>query len=151
MRQAISCDGSEQVLSGDDLLFFAEALFAHGGSAAEKEASEVTLAGITRNGVISESLLCRFIDCNIKRGMPRLIASLVSSLSDGALLCVAFDRIGLLLNDSKVAHAFEREWASGLDRLLRSDVVDENRKKRYSAEFGSILEQSKRNKPRLVS
>jgi hypothetical protein len=82
--------------------------------------------------------------------MAKLIANVFVSLQDGQLICAGFDRVELLLNDNKVAHAFEREWATALDRLLHSESVDDEKKKHYSDRFGSILDKFRR-KTRMAS
>jgi hypothetical protein len=96
--------------------------------------------GIERGGRCLDELLIRFIECNIKRSDTKLLAAVVSKLDDGRLLCLAFDRIEPLLNHREAAYVYEREWATGLGRLLDSPMVDKDRKKYYEEKFGGIRE-----------
>jgi hypothetical protein len=142
MRQALNSDYSAS-LTGSDLLFFADVLFMHGSSSAEKEASDAAMRGVETGGSLDAGLLQRLIACNIKRGDSKLIARLVSQLQDGALLRSAFDQIQTFLQDSRIAYAHEREWASGLERLLRLSTPEQITGGRYYEKFGNIVARGK--------
>jgi hypothetical protein len=99
--------------------------------------------GLQRGGLINETLLARLIECNLKRGDSgsKLLANVVSNIHEGQLLSSAFDRMGPLLDDNKVAYAYEKEWATALDRLFRASSVDADKRERHVQKFGKILEQ----------
>jgi hypothetical protein len=130
MRQAVNLEGSDHMLEGNDLLFFAEALFAYGGHAAEKEACQSVLSGVQRGGSVGQPLWESFVDCTIRRSDYKPVATIVSILHDPHLLVVAFDRIGRLLLGT-VGHTYEKEWVAGLERLLSSPSLEEDKKRDY--------------------
>jgi hypothetical protein len=139
MRQAIEHDNNDSNLEGAEILLFAEALFAHGDRTAEKEASAMVLTGLQRGGVLTEMLLDRFIGSCLTRNDSRLIATIISKIKDGHLLCIAFDRIELLLNDRTVAYSHRDAWADGIKRLLGDPLVDGTKKRQYREKWGPML------------
>jgi hypothetical protein len=144
MRQAIEMDDDNASLGGNDILLFSEALFSHGGSAGEREASEGVLTGIQRGALPTEAVVDSFMACSIKRGDNKLVASVVSSMHDGRTLSYVFDRIEPVLRDVKVAYAFEREWATALERLGHSMEIGSEKKQEYVERYGKILENFKK-------
>jgi hypothetical protein len=141
MRQAIHSHKSRSSLSGDDILFFSAALYAHGGTASEKEASECVQPGIVEGGTLSVDLLSRFITCNIRRGDNKLIAETVARLKDTELICHAFDQISGVLRSPQVRYTYAKEWSTALGRLLESENLSNAQKRRYLDEYGDIRDQ----------
>jgi hypothetical protein len=64
---------------------------------------------------------------------------IIGKIKDGNLLCDAFDRIELLLNDRTVAYTYREVWADGIKRLLGDPALEGTRKQRYREKFGSIV------------
>ena len=145
MRQAMNSDENDGMsLGGDDILLFAEALFSHGGVAGEREASEAVLLGVQKGGSINKELIDRVVESSIKRGEYRIVSNIVFNIHDGHSLSIIFDRLGPILRDVKAAYAYEREWATGLERLLHSVEIESEKKEYYKEQFGKILIHSKR-------
>jgi hypothetical protein len=147
MRQAVLFEGTNDILEGNDLLFFAEALFCHGGQATEKEACQAVGSGIQRHGILSKAAWESFIDCSLKRNEIKPIAKIVASLQDVELLSFAFDRLGKLLIGT-AGYTYEEEWAIGLARLISSPLLEESTKARYQsaiAENRRLLARINRN------
>jgi hypothetical protein len=142
MKQAIGSHRQQACLTGNDFLTFAEALFAHGGTASEREASEAASTGQQSGGLFSESLLRRFLDCNLKRGDTRLIADVMSRIHDANLICLAFDQIAGLLKSPQVRFTYEKQWSLALNNLAGSELIRDERKRFYLSEFGDIRDRA---------
>jgi len=140
MERAIGYDAHHSSLLGDEVLFFAQALFAHGGGSKEKLASEAVSAGVDKGGNCTKDLLDRFIDCNIKRSNYKAIADVVSKIRDAEVVCLAFNRIEVLLNNPTIAYPYEKHWATALGTVLASPAIEPETKKRYAEKFGPIRE-----------
>ena len=130
MRQAVTCEKSEEYLSPIDFLYFAEALFDHGGLAAEKAACQNVTAAVQLGERPSVSLWEKFIDCSITRNDIKPIALIVSNLHDVQLLSIVFDRLGKLLIGTP-GYTYEEAWGAALNRILNSPSVDEEKKAHY--------------------
>jgi hypothetical protein len=143
MRQAIHAHRAHSALRPEDIVAFADALYAHGGTSSEREASETVLAGMQEGAKIGASLLDRFIDCNLKRGDSKLIAEVASKLLDGNQICSLFDKIAGLLRSPQVKFTYLREWSTALNALASSEVVREEKKRAYLTEFSEIRELAK--------
>jgi hypothetical protein len=145
MGQAIQSHRNNPCLKGEDLLTFGEALFAHGGTVSEKEASESVAAGVLIGGSLSDQLLRRFVECNLKRGDNKLIADVISRIQDGNLICSALDQIAGLLRTPQIRFTYQREWTLALHNLASSESVREEKKRHYLSDFDDIRERPVRN------
>ena len=130
MRQAVTAEGAQEYLRGDDFLFFAEALFDFGGLSAEKEACQNVSIGIQLGEIPNLTLWDSFVDCSIKRNDIKPIALIVPHLHDLRLLTIIFDRLGKLLIGTP-GYTYEDAWVSALNRILNSPSVDEEKKSYY--------------------
>ncbi len=144
MRHAIGRDIDGDIVEGDELLFFADAVFSHGERAAEREASDLLLLALSKGGVLSESRLIRFLDSNLPLRNHKMIAGVISRIEGGQLLLVAFDRIGRLLDDNTFAYSYEKELRPALDRLCTSSSIDEDRQRYYSERYGKMRQRVSR-------
>jgi hypothetical protein len=107
---------------------------------------ETFLKGVQRKGRPAVSLLENFTQCCVKRGDIKLIAAAVLTIDDALLLTTVFDRLVHVLRDSKLAYSYEKEWASGIERILQADTVPQEKKRKYNEEFGGMLDAFRRRK-----
>ena len=130
MRQAVTAENAQEYLHAKDFLFFAKSLFGFGGLASEKEACENVSTGIQLGENPSIAVWEKFIDRSIERNDIRPIALIISNIYDIPLLCIVFDKLGKLLIATP-GYTYEEAWATALNRMMMSPVLNVEKKKYY--------------------
>jgi hypothetical protein len=126
MRQAVSSEETNEILEGDDLLIFADALFSFGGYSAEKEACTAVALALQRKAIPGHNIWKNFLESNIKRNEIKPIANAVANILDVNLLSAAIDKLGRLLIGTS-GYTYEDSWATALSRLLNSSLPEDKK------------------------
>jgi hypothetical protein len=140
MRQSIAPGSAD--LETDDILYFAQALLAHGDRAGESEASKAALLAVKKGAVLPDGLISRLIESSFNRRDHGALVDMLSTLEGGDILSAAFERIEPLLNDRQFAYAYEKGLARIIDKLCTSATLDENKKRYYAEKYGALRQKA---------
>jgi hypothetical protein len=147
MRKAMEDDTAKATLKGEEVLFFADAVFSYGGRSTEKEALDAVSAGIQKGGLPSESLVARVVECSIQRRDYRFLGSLLPKLNDDRVVLKALDHMRGLLDDGTFLFSYSKEVVTALDRVGNSALLDEEQRLYYRNVIAAIRQRLRQGAP----